>query len=190
MTVLYQNRQIRDLERMAAAAGIDEYQLMCAAGQTAWQHLLAQWPQAKRIHVICGKGNNGGDGLVVARLAQQHGLTVTVFLMSPLTDFQGPAAKAAEAVINAKVPCQPFKSDDHFDADVVVDALLGSGLNSEVKDFYRHAIEAINKSNKPLSAENKAFTPTKAPHIVVSFIVMTCISPLSFLPRLHPPLNC
>lgn len=151
MTALYQNRQIRELERLAVKAGIDEYQLMNAAGQAAFNALLVQWPDAKRISVCCGKGNNGGDGLVVARLAQAYGLDVTVYLVGSPADFKGPALTAFEAALEEGVNCKNF---DKFnvEVDLIVDALLGSGIEGEVKEPYRAAIEAINAAGRPVLA--------------------------------------
>src|SRR3990167_10004900 len=98
MTVLYQNRQIRELEHLAIAAGQDEYQLMCFAGQAAFNTLLAYWPEAKSVSICCGHGNNGGDGLVVARLAQEYGLNVDLHLIGSPQDLKGSAAKAFQAI--------------------------------------------------------------------------------------------
>jgi NAD(P)H-hydrate epimerase len=151
MTALYQNRQIRELERLAVKAGIDEYQLMNTAGQAAFNALLTQWPEAKRISVCCGKGNNGGDGLVVARLAQQYGLEVTVYLVGTAKDFKGPAAQASQAAVEAGIKYQSFAKAS-FDCDLIVDALLGSGIEGEVKEPYCGAIEAINAAGRPVLA--------------------------------------
>ena len=70
MIPLYQNRQIRDLERLAIeAASIDDDELMLRAGKAAFDALITRWPEVKVITVCCGKGNNGGDGFVIAQLA-------------------------------------------------------------------------------------------------------------------------
>lgn len=150
MKALYQNRQIRELEQLAIAAGIDEYQLMSRAGQAAFKTLLAHWPEAKAITVCCGKGNNGGDGLVLARLAHEDGFKVKVYLAEPLEAYKGAAAQAAKAAVKAGVKSERFQQQSHFHADVIVDALLGSGLTGDVKEPYSHFIQAINISNAPI----------------------------------------
>ena len=70
---LFDRNAARALDRRATALlGGDGYALMQRAGQAAWQHLLQQWPSAQRITVVCGPGNNGGDGYVLARLLGVH----------------------------------------------------------------------------------------------------------------------
>ncbi|NEL80811.1 MAG: bifunctional ADP-dependent NAD(P)H-hydrate dehydratase/NAD(P)H-hydrate epimerase, partial [Xanthomonas perforans] len=69
---LYDTAAARRLDTQATTLlGGDGYILMQRAGQAAWQHLLERWPRARRIVVVCGTGNNGGDGYVLARLAQR-----------------------------------------------------------------------------------------------------------------------
>ena len=144
MIPLYQNQQIRDLEKLAIDEGIDEYQLMLSAGEAAFNTLITHWPEAKRICICCGKGNNGGDGLVVARLAHEYGLEVSAHLLGERSEFKNAAAQAFKAVQKAGVTLQAFDPSPLLKADVVVDALLGSGLSGEVNETYRQAIAAIN----------------------------------------------
>ena len=69
---LFDTRAARDLDaRATALSGGDGYVLMQRAGQAAWHYLLQHWPHAHRIAVVCGPGNNGGDGYVLARLAHR-----------------------------------------------------------------------------------------------------------------------
>ncbi|WP_259430863.1 NAD(P)H-hydrate dehydratase [Coxiella burnetii] len=148
MTVLYQNRQIRELERLAVESGISEYELMCRAGEAAFKALLARWPEAQEITVCCGKGNNGGDGLVLARLAYENGLKVTVYLAGQRHQLKGAAAQAANACEASNLPILPFPEPLLFKGEVIVDALLGSGLSGEVKAPYDHLIAAINQAGQ------------------------------------------
>ena len=75
----YSNAALRELEQRAQrVAGMDEDTLMRRAGQAAWQQLLHMWPQAHRITVLCGPGNNGGDGWVLAAHALESGRDVRV----------------------------------------------------------------------------------------------------------------
>ena len=67
---LYTAQQSRNLDASAIASGIDGYSLMCRAGEAAFALLQRAWPSPSSLHIVCGMGNNGGDGLVVARLAQ------------------------------------------------------------------------------------------------------------------------
>ena len=144
MIPLYQSRQIRCLERLAIkAAVVDDDELMIRAGKAAFDALIARWPQAKVITVCCGKGNNGGDGFVIAQLAHEYGLKVTAYLVGESTQLRGAAAKAAKV---CKVPIQPFPEILHFKGDIIVDALLGIGLSGVVKSPYAEIIKAINKA--------------------------------------------
>src|SRR5687767_11487486 len=69
---------LRGIEARAAAALGDPFELMRRAGQAAWREILAHWPQAQRIVVVCGPGSNGGDGYVLARHALMSGRQVVV----------------------------------------------------------------------------------------------------------------
>lgn len=78
---LYTTRQNREIEKNAINSGVTGYQLMCRAGQAALQLLRESWPEIVDVYILCGTGNNGGDGLVLARLAKAQGLNVTVYVL-------------------------------------------------------------------------------------------------------------
>ena len=67
---LYRAADVRKLDELAINSGIDGYELMCRAGQAAFDLFIALWPRATRLLILCGPGNNGGDGYVIARLAK------------------------------------------------------------------------------------------------------------------------
>lgn len=141
---VYSTAQIRELERLAIErCGVTEYELMCRAGEAAMGVLAGRWPNARRLAVVCGAGNNAGDGLVVARLAQAAGLAVEVLLLVPPERFRGAAAQAAEAARAAGLTLAPFTGALGA-ADVVVDALLGTGLKRPVGGEFAAAIDAMN----------------------------------------------
>ncbi|MQS41312.1 NAD(P)H-hydrate dehydratase [Xanthomonas translucens pv. translucens] len=124
---LYDTAAARRIDAQATALlGGDGYTLMQRAGQAAWQVLLQHWPQAQRILVACGSGNNGGDGYVLARLAHCAGRRVRVLQLS------GPqsalAQRACTDYIGVGGRIEVFDAALEA-ADVVVDALLGIGLN-------------------------------------------------------------
>ncbi|UKE68060.1 NAD(P)H-hydrate dehydratase [Xanthomonas cerealis pv. cerealis] len=124
---LYDTAAARRIDAQATALlGGDGYTLMQRAGQAAWQTLLQHWPQAQRILVACGSGNNGGDGYVLARLAHCAGRHVRVLQLS------GPqsalAQRACTDYIGVGGRIEVFDAA-LAGADVVVDALLGIGLN-------------------------------------------------------------
>jgi NAD(P)H-hydrate epimerase len=145
--------QIRELERLAIATlGVTEYELMCRAGAAALRALKDRWPAAGSIAVVCGVGNNAGDGLVLARLARAAGFRVRTLLVAAAERFHGAAAQAVDACRAAGVPLEPFDSKALGNADVIVDALLGTGLTRRVGGDFRAAIEAMNGAAAPVLA--------------------------------------
>jgi len=126
---LYDTAAARRIDAQATALlGGDGYTLMQRAGQAAWQTLLQHWPQAQRILVACGTGNNGGDGYVLARLAHCAGRRVRVLHLPGRGPQSALAQRACTDYIGVGGRIEVF--DAALDqADVVVDALLGIGLN-------------------------------------------------------------
>ena len=150
---LYRAAQVRELDRRAIQDhGIAGYTLMCQAGQGAFSALREYWPDAARITVICGAGNNGGDGYVVARLAQAAGLAAQVLTLQDPTKLAGDAATAWHDAVSAGVPVQPFEAALLNDADLLVDAILGTGLQRPVSGDWAQAIQAINAAQAPVLA--------------------------------------
>jgi len=152
ITALYQKDQIRTLESLAMTDGHDnELGLMNKAGTAAFQALQTRWPQAKSICVCCGKGKNAGDGFVVARLAHKAGLTVRIYALTPLNEYKGIAHEMAQTCEAAGIKLRPFDSDiNALEADVIIDAILGTGIKGEVTEPYAAMIEWINASNTPV----------------------------------------
>jgi ADP-dependent NAD(P)H-hydrate dehydratase / NAD(P)H-hydrate epimerase len=141
---------VRALEQaVTEQEGITGGELMARAGAAAFALLQQRWPQAKRIAVVCGRGNNAGDGYVLARHAHQVGLVVTVLQL--LGEHQA-TGDAAEALAVLPVPPQPFEPSRLSDADVIVDALFGIGLRGQPNAAAAAVIAAINASHKPVLA--------------------------------------
>ncbi|MCC6208412.1 MAG: NAD(P)H-hydrate dehydratase [Gammaproteobacteria bacterium] len=150
---LYRAAQVRELDRHAIEEhGIPSRALMERAGAAAFRLLRAQWPQAQRIGVVCGPGNNGGDGYVLARHAHEAGLGVTVYAVGGAERLRGAAREAADALRAAGIEARPYVGETLSGHDVVVDALLGTGLDREVDGLPRAAIEAMNASGAPALA--------------------------------------
>jgi hydroxyethylthiazole kinase-like uncharacterized protein yjeF len=145
--------QVRELERLAIdTCGVTDYELMCRAAAAALRVLRRRWPEARSIVVVCGAGNNAGDGLVLARLAQAEGLAADVQVLVPPERFQGAAAQAAADCRAAGIALTRFTADALGGADVVIDALLGTGLARPVDDDFRAAIDAIDGAGVPVLA--------------------------------------
>ena len=131
---IYSAGQVRELDRIAVAKhGIESYTLMTRAAEAALRTLRAHWPCATKLLICCGAGNNAGDGYVLARLAAAAGLIVRVVALVPPAELRGDAARAWADASAGGVVVEPFDpaADQllHFAPDVVVDALLGIGLD-------------------------------------------------------------
>ena len=142
---LYRAAQVRELDRIAIEErGIPGYALMSRAGEAAFGLLRQRWPNARRIAVVCGGGNNAGDGYVVARLARQAGLEVRVLTLANPDALRGDALTAWRDAEAAEVPMAPFTTAGLADAELLVDAILGTGLERDVSGIWREAINAMN----------------------------------------------
>jgi len=143
---LYTVAQVRSFDRAAIDShGIAGYTLMQRAAGFAWQRLRERWPQARRIAVICGSGNNGGDGYVLARLAREARLEVEVVaLAEPRADSDAARAHAdwiaaGGAVLTAEAPVAA--------AEVYVDAIFGTGLVRPPHGAAQAWIERMNAAD-------------------------------------------
>ncbi|SBV36465.1 hypothetical protein STPYR_11395 [uncultured Stenotrophomonas sp.] len=149
---LFDTAAARRIDAQATAAlGGDGYVLMQRAGQAAWQCVLQHWPQAQRIVVACGPGNNGGDGYVLARLARQSGREVRV-LHLPDDAPRTPLAQRACTDYLAVGGQVELSSDCLENAELVVDALFGIGLSRAPAATAAALIEAINAAGAPVLA--------------------------------------
>ncbi|HXG28605.1 MAG TPA: NAD(P)H-hydrate dehydratase [Nevskiales bacterium] len=143
---LYRAAQVRELDRRAIEQqGIAGYTLMQRAAAAALRELRWRWPDARRVAVLCGSGNNGGDGLLLAAQAHAEGLEARVLLAAEPNALHGDAAQALEACHRAGVRIEAGEAQQLADAEVIVDALLGTGLTRPVEGRYRQLIEAINR---------------------------------------------
>lgn len=132
--------------------GISGTVLMERAGAAAYALLQRQWPQARTITVVCGTGNNGGDGFVVARLAAEAGLDVRVLLVGDSNRLQGDALAASQRLQSVDIDPVPFERDMLVQCDVVVDAILGTGLQGWVEGERAEVIAAISQTGFPVLA--------------------------------------
>jgi ADP-dependent NAD(P)H-hydrate dehydratase / NAD(P)H-hydrate epimerase len=151
-TPLYSAAQARQFDSLASAAGVAGGTLMARAGAAAFAALRARWPQARRIMVVCGVGNNAGDGFVLARLARAAGCDVSVLQVGDVSVLRGDALQALDEYRAAGGVPQDFNAADLETADVLVDALFGTGLTREVGGTWRAAIEAMNAATPPVLA--------------------------------------
>ncbi len=152
-TAIYTAQQVRDMDRWAIEQlGIPGYTLMTRAGEAALDLVVECWPAARRLLVLCGSGNNGGDGYVVARLARAAGLEVTAAALSDPSRLGGDAARAFADFTSHGGQVDEFAASLLAGADVVVDALLGTGVDREVGGAYAACIDVVNGAGRPVLA--------------------------------------
>jgi len=143
----------RQFDQLAEKAGLPSLVLMENAAlrvaEVVQQHFELDPP--KRVVIVCGKGNNGGDGMALARHLSNIGFQVQVFLLADPNELKGDAAINYKAATSLGVPIQPITSPQSLtdmveplkSADLVVDALLGTGIVGEVRGLYAEAIPLI-----------------------------------------------
>jgi len=150
---IYSVATVRGIDRAAIDDnGIPGYTLMTRAGAAAVAEARARYPDAVRWQVICGAGNNAGDGYVVARLAAAEGVTVTVLALVDPQKLRGDAASAYADFAADGGAVAPWAGELDGDVDLLVDGILGSGLERDVGGEFADAVAAINDHAAPVLA--------------------------------------
>src|SRR6185369_5595580 len=141
---IYSAAQVRELDRRASAElGVPSFELMSRAGAEAFRLLRERWPDARAIVVLCGAGNNAGDGLVLARHAKAAGLELRVLAVAPPERLEGDAKRALEECVAVGIKIERFaKLERPADAGrtLVVDALLGIGADRPLAGDFAAAV--------------------------------------------------
>lgn len=154
--------QMREMDRLTIEKyGVPSLTLMERAGEAVIRSLLERFPGEARkgVLVVAGKGNNGGDGFVVARLLRKKRVACTVALLAQREDLSRDAAHNLREYLTAKGRVHEI-GVDHLTAlqqliagsGLIVDAILGTGLKSEVRGLFAQAIELINAAGMPVVA--------------------------------------
>ncbi|HUI83625.1 MAG TPA: NAD(P)H-hydrate dehydratase [Candidatus Binatia bacterium] len=183
--------EMREIDRASTERyGVPSLTLMENAGSAVTQFILQNYPSAARVTVICGKGNNGGDGFVVARRLHRAGRLVDVLLLAPAAELKGDALAMFE-----RLPLHPVevRSRQELEAeagriapgcDLIVDAILGTGFRPPVTGLYADAIATINRSDRPViavdipsGADADAMAPPAADTIARADAVVTFTAP-------------
>lgn len=151
--------EMREIDRVTSERfGVPSLTLMENAGNAVAEFVLSEYPRAEIIAVICGKGNNGGDGFVAARKLRDAGKDVRILLLSDSSELRGDAAemfKKLAVVPGAARNTEELKSErvkPVFEADVLVDAILGTGFRPPVSGIYAAAIAMMNAVTAPVVA--------------------------------------
>jgi NAD(P)H-hydrate epimerase len=165
---------MREIDRVTSERfGVPSLTLMENAGSSLAEFALAAYSSARTFGVICGKGNNGGDGFVIARKLHEAGREVRLLLLADATELRGDAAtnfaklpkrvaKKAPKGAKTKSAAPPFalfkgweemkSAQPVFDSDVLIDAILGSGFRPPVSGIYAEAIAKINAASAAVIA--------------------------------------
>ena len=152
-TAIYSAAQVRALDAYETEQrGVPSYTLMTRAAEAALKILRARWPQARRVVVVCGAGNNGGDGYVLARLARSAGLEARVLAAASPDKLRGDALRAQSEWLSAGGAALPFTADSLADCDLIVDGLLGTGFAGPLRPDTLAVIRAINGAHRPVLA--------------------------------------
>jgi ADP-dependent NAD(P)H-hydrate dehydratase / NAD(P)H-hydrate epimerase len=147
---LYTAAQARELDRIAIEDhGIPGYSLMQRAARFSYEVLKQHWPDANAIAVVCGGGNNAGDGYVLAKLARDDGKQVSVINMFDPENLKGDAATAYQDLLATNLKPIKFSPSVFAGIDVIVDALFGTGLDRDIEGQCCDLIKLINASESP-----------------------------------------
>jgi NAD(P)H-hydrate epimerase len=151
--------EMQEMDRQTIALhGIPGLELMENAGRGATRVLLDQFGNQVRagVGIFCGKGNNGGDGFVIARCLAEKGIDVTVYLLAKTAALKGDAAANLERLVPLDIRVIEIPDEDTFsktksslsDYGLLVDAILGTGLTSDVRGLFETVINFINALNR------------------------------------------
>ena len=150
--------EMREIDRVTTERfDVPSLTLMENAGSAVADFVLQNFPDAKCINVVCGKGNNGGDGFVAARKLREAGRELVVLLLANPSDLRGDAAEMFKrmgfAPEVASTSAEFAKARARLgDADLLVDAILGTGFRPPVGGLYAAAIAAMNATDVPVVA--------------------------------------
>jgi len=144
---LYTAKQTRELDLLITEQyNVSTAKLMARAGSAALASIKNHWPQAERLLIVCGTGNNGGDGFELARQAIELNYRVVIYQIG--NDEMSHETAAARAALLA-TGTEIHQFDGSLPStDIMVDALLGTGLNRPVEGVYQAAIKAINDNKR------------------------------------------
>ncbi|NVO99288.1 NAD(P)H-hydrate epimerase, partial [Photobacterium damselae subsp. damselae] len=151
VVAFYDTEQVKIGEQgIANTLKITMYELMQKAGTAVFQTLVQSYPDARSLIIFVGKGNNGGDGYVVARLALLAGYGVQVHHHGDQNRLTSDSHKAKQDYLNAGGSLLAYDDLDFQNIDLVIDALLGTGLNGDVYPETCALIHKINHLNLPI----------------------------------------
>jgi NAD(P)H-hydrate epimerase len=161
--ILVTASEMQEMDRQTIETqGITGLELMENAGSGATRVLLDQFAASAKngVGIICGKGNNGGDGFVMARYLAEKGIDATVYLLAKATAVKGDAAANLKRLSALDITVIEIPDEEAFSkikstlsrCGLLVDAILGTGLSSDVRGFFKTVINFINRTGIPVFA--------------------------------------
>jgi hydroxyethylthiazole kinase-like uncharacterized protein yjeF len=158
--------EMREIDRITSERfGVPSLTLMENAGTAVARFVLSDYPNAERVGIVCGKGNNGGDGFVAARKLVEAGRAVRVLLLSDPAELRGDAAamfpnlmkslhsvNVAPVIVREAAELDSSQATEVLAADVIVDAVLGTGFRPPVSPLYAAAIARMNAASAAIVA--------------------------------------
>ena len=157
---LYSADAVREIDRYVIdQQGVDGFGLMQSAAAAVFRRLMQRWPEPGRLMVLCGAGNNGGDGYLVAAAAQRHGIPVDCLAVAPVEKLSGDARRAWQKACGDSVEVKDLQTlsvserDQHFaSASLIVDAMLGTGVAGVPREPFVEMIRRCQHSPAPVVA--------------------------------------
>jgi len=157
---LYSADAVRQMDRYVIdEMGVDGFGLMQTAAHAAFRSMVRRWPDCGPVLVLCGAGNNGGDGYLVAANAARHGFTVSCIAVAPTEKLAGDARKAWQKAVADGAEVRELSAIDESALDVsfeqaglIVDALLGTGVSGAPREPFASVIARCNASGLPVLA--------------------------------------
>lgn len=183
--------EMREIDRATTVHfGVPSLTLMENAGSAVAQFVVGRYPRANRVAVVCGKGNNGGDGFVIARKLHAAGRMVEVVLLASPAELRGDALANFQRlplpplVVRNTRELQEKASSSLAHCDLLVDALLGTGFQPPVQGLYADAIAVVNQSGKPVvavdipsGADSDLITPRSSEGMIRADAIVTFTAP-------------
>ena len=149
MLELLTAQEMAEADRLAIASGVPGAQLMEQAGRAVAEEIFRRFPDTSAVAMLCGPGNNGGDGFVAARHLKERGYAVRLGLLGAAGTLPSDAAAMAERWDGA---VEPLSADLLTGADLVVDAVFGAGLGRPIEGVLAELIRTVNASGTPVVA--------------------------------------
>jgi NAD(P)H-hydrate epimerase len=197
--------QMKNLDRRTIKErGMPGIDLMENAGKGGTEAILRRFPNLlrKRVAVIAGRGNNGGDAFVIARYLINKDHRVNIFLLAEKEAVRGDAKTNMDKLTNGGIEVRELTTREEFEAtkddllshDLIIEGILGTGLSSEVKGYYREVISALNAAGKPIVAIDIPSGLDATSGKPLGICIRAAFTPTFGLPKLgqliHPGLEC